>query len=179
MEIANKTNDTKFSADLLGSIASGVCALHCALTAFLPSLFAILGVTFLVGHEAEWGFTLVAVGFALGAMFLGWQQLRSPQSAALFAVGIIGLLSARFLEEIEGHEGHGDEVEHAEKSGQVEGKKNSEEENHREEGEHGEHHELGLGIVVGLGSGALLVFSHFKNASAIRRTEDDCCETPA
>jgi hypothetical protein len=110
---------------------------------------------------------------------LGWRKHRTPQIAALFAVGIVGLLSARFLEEMGGHGGHGDEVGHAEKSGQVEGKKHSEEENHREEGEHGEHHELGLGIVVGLGSGALLVFSHFKNASAIRRTEDGCCETPA
>ena len=174
MEITPKSATPKLSVDRLGTLASGICAIHCGLSAFLPSLFAVLGMSFLVGHEAEWGFTLVAVAFALGAMFLGWQRHRSPQIAALFAVGIIGLLGSRFLEEMGEHGHHGKKVE--EHAGETEGKEHSEEEKH---GEEGEHHELGLGIVVGLGSGALLVFSHFKNAAAIRRTEDDCCDTPA
>ena len=172
MENADKSSNQKVSLDRLGTFASSICAIHCGLSAFLPSLFAVLGMSFLVGHEAEWGFTLVAVAFALGAMFLGWQRHRSPQIAALFAVGIIGLLGSRFLEEMGEHGHHGEKVE--EHAGETEGKEHSEEEKH---GEEGEHHELGLGIVVGLGSGALLVFSHFKNAAAIRRTEDDCCDT--
>ena len=39
--------------DGLGKFASGLCAVHCALCAFLPGLFALIGLEILVGHEAE------------------------------------------------------------------------------------------------------------------------------
>lgn len=177
MEVAaNKPNSTN-QIDKLGKFASGLCALHCGLSAFLPGLFAIIGLEMLMGHEAEWVFTIIAVIFALGAMVLGFQRHQSPRIAALFAVGIIGLLGSRFLEEMEGHEGHGESVEHAEKENHGEEEKHAEEEGHADEEGHDDHHGLGLGLALGLGSGALLVFSHFQNAAAIRGCEEDCCDT--
>lgn len=156
--------------DNVGTFASGICAVHCGLAAFLPGLFTMVGLDMLAGHEAEWGFTIVAIGFALGAMILGWQKHRTPQIVGLFAAGIIGLLASRFLEEMGEHGGHGEQAHHAQKA---------EQEKHGEEKDaHGDHHDLGLGIVLGLGSGALLVFSHIKNAAAVRNCSKDCCDTP-
>ena len=45
-------------------------------------------------------------------MVLGFQRHRSPRIAALFAMGILGLLGARFLEEMEGHDGQQDLMHH-------------------------------------------------------------------
>jgi len=170
---ADNAPETSNRVDTFGKLASGLCAIHCGLAAFLPGLFTVIGLDMLIGHEAEWGFTLVAIAFALGAMLLGWQRHRTPLIAGLFAVGILGLLASRFLEEMGEHGEHGQETEHAEKG------EHGNQEEHGEDEEHGDHHGFGLGIVVGLGSGALLVFSHFKNAAAIRDCEVDCCDTPS
>ena len=177
MDAPEKSTKSAHKLDGLGKFASGLCAVHCALCAFLPGLFALIGLEILVGHEAEWGFTIVAIVFALGALLIGFRKHQSPRIAALFAVGIIGLLGSRFLEEMEGHEGHGESVEHAEKENHGEEDKHADEEGHAEEEGHDDHHGLGLGLALGLGSGALLVFSHFQNAAAIRGCEEDCCDT--
>ena len=97
------------SSPAVSALSIVLCALSC------QAFFALIGLEILVGHEAEWGFTIVAIVFALGAMVLGFQKHQSPRIAALFAVGIIGLLGSRFLEEMEGHGDHGESVEHAEK----------------------------------------------------------------
>ena len=69
--------------DKFGAFASTLCAIHCAFCAILPALLAsgALGAGFLVerkkwvdvlvGHEAEWVFTLVAVAFAGIALIFG------------------------------------------------------------------------------------------------------------
>ena len=104
MELAlNKQQDTH-KWDSLGKFASGICALHCGLCAFLPSLFVVLGLDILLDHEAEWAFTVVAIVFALGAMAVGWSKHRTPVIAGLFSLGIVGLLGSRFLEEAGSHE---------------------------------------------------------------------------
>ena len=97
MDAPEKSTKSAHKLDGLGKFASGLCAVHCALCAFLPGLFALIGLEILVGHEAEWGFTIVAIVFALGAMVLGFQRHRSPRIAALFAMGILGLLGRAFL----------------------------------------------------------------------------------
>ena len=60
--------------DYFGSFASTVCAVHCAICGFLPALFGILGLGFLVSSEVEWMFVIVAIMFALLALILGWRQ---------------------------------------------------------------------------------------------------------
>ena len=177
MDAPEKSTNSTNKVDVLGKFASGICAIHCALCAFLPGIFALIGLEILVGHEAEWGFTIVAITFALGAMLLGFKRHQSPRIALLFAVGIIGLLGSRFLEEMEGHEGHDESVEHAEKDNHGEEEKHAGEEGHTDEEGHDDHHGMGFGLALGLGSGALLVFSHFQNAAAMRSREEDCCDT--
>lgn len=90
--------------DWLGAFASGTCAVHCGLAALVPSALAGLGLGALLGHEAEWGFTIVAVVLAAVALGVGWRKHRSASVGLLFGAGMIGLVSSRFLEEAGGHE---------------------------------------------------------------------------
>ena len=91
--------------DRFGALASSLCAAHCALCAMLPAAFGALGLGFLLRHEAEWGFTLIAVTFAVGALALGWLRHRSFIVAAFLVLGIVGLLASRSLEMDSAHQG--------------------------------------------------------------------------
>ena len=94
--------------DRFGAFAGSLCALHCAACALLPSLFAALGVAFLLSSMVEWGLTLMAVGVAGTALVFGWLRHRSWKVAVLLGLGILGLLGSRVMEEV-GGEHHGDE----------------------------------------------------------------------
>ena len=90
---------TRSALDRLGTVASSVCALHCALCALAPALLTVLGLGSLIGHGAEWGFTIVAATLAVAAAIregcaCGWH--KAP--AILFA-GVIFLVMSRFMEE--------------------------------------------------------------------------------
>ena len=85
--------------DQLGVIASTLCAIHCALTALLPGLFLALGLGSLMGHEAEWALTGVALALACLALVLGWRRHRSIAITAALGLGMAGLLLARWVEE--------------------------------------------------------------------------------
>jgi hypothetical protein len=89
--------------DRFGMLASTLCAAHCALCALLPALLGTLGLGVLSSHEAEWGFTLVAVVLALGALWLGYRRHRSGRIAVVFGVGIVALVLSRFIEAFAGH----------------------------------------------------------------------------
>lgn len=104
MEMALSTQNYNQKWDSFGKFASGICALHCAVCAFTPSLFAVLGMDLLLDHEAEWAFTIIAIIFASGALVAGWLQHKTPLIAGLFTLGIAGLLGSRFLEEAGSHE---------------------------------------------------------------------------
>jgi hypothetical protein len=85
--------------DRFGALASTLCAVHCVVSAFLPELLATVGLGVLLGHESEWGFTLVALGLASAALWLGWRKHRSVPVLLLFGAGIAALLLARLLED--------------------------------------------------------------------------------
>lgn len=84
--------------DHLGSLASCLCAAHCASCALLPATLSALGVGVLLTHEVEWVLTLVAIAFALGSAVINWRHTRSPLVVGLLVVGIIGLLASRIVE---------------------------------------------------------------------------------
>lgn len=84
--------------DKLGTLANTACVAHCALTASVPELLAALGLAALLGHEAEWVFTLLAIGIAATALLRGWQEHRSLRVAAMLGAGIVALCLARLLE---------------------------------------------------------------------------------
>ncbi|MEM8962246.1 MAG: MerC domain-containing protein [Acidobacteriota bacterium] len=85
--------------DRLGTLASALCAVHCALCALLPTLLVAWGLGALLTHEAEWTFTLLAVVLGVAALVLGWRKHQSWWIASILGVGIVGLLASRFLEE--------------------------------------------------------------------------------
>ncbi|MGH1341262.1 MAG: MerC domain-containing protein [Nannocystales bacterium] len=91
--------------DRLGLVASTACALHCAATALVPTVLALLGASALLDHEAEWVFTVLAVGVASLALALGWRRHGASMATLALSLGIVGLLCARVLEE--GGHGHG------------------------------------------------------------------------
>lgn len=171
--------------DRFGAVASSLCAAHCAVCALLPAAFSALGLGFLMGHEAEWAFVLLAVALGAGAMVLGWRQHRSTKVAGLLALGIIGLLVSRGLEMSGDHHGHHDEVHHAEAADgdghEREAESKSDEHGDEKEEEHAqttlEHSEDShlLGASVGIFSGLLLMFGHILNIRTLRRCEMPCC----
>lgn len=84
--------------DRLGTLASGACAVHCALNAILPEAIAAVGLGALLGHEIEWGFTFAALALAASALIVGWRKHHSRPVLALLGGGIVALLLARILE---------------------------------------------------------------------------------
>ena len=148
---------SKEMTDRLGSVASTLCALHCAVCAFLPVIFTGLGLGFLLGQSVEWLFSLVAVAFGLGALVLGWRTHGSKKVAALLTLGVIGILASRGLEMGSDHHGHGEE-HHADEHGD-------------------EHDDAGhmLGAIVGVLAGMTLLSGHLLNIQAARRCREEDC----
>lgn len=141
--------------DRFGAVASSLCAVHCAICALLPAAFGAMGLGALLGHQAEWIFTIIAIGFAAGALVLSWSRHRSPGVAAMLLIGILGLLASRGLEA-------GAEHDHAAH-------------HHVDETAPATRHEesaRGLaGATVGVLAGLLLLSGHLLNLRAIR-----CCD---
>ena len=102
--------------DRCGAVASTACAIHCALCAFLPAVFVALGLDFLLAHEVEWILTGVAVSFGLVAFYFAWTRHRKRGVLALLAIGILGLVAARGMEEMAHHEHHEETAAHEEGS---------------------------------------------------------------
>ena len=187
-------------ADRWGTVASSVCALHCAVCALLPAALAGLGLGALLSQKAEWGFTLVAVALGLVALVLGWRVHRSSKVAGLLIVGVLGLLSSRVLE-MGGEHGHHHGDVHHEAGAQHEEGHHDEEDPEHEAGAHtasesghadGDEHEASgghhtdeeghddglhmLGAGVGVLGGILLVLGHLLNIRTTRRSREDCCD---
>lgn len=170
--------------DRLGAITSGLCAAHCAVCALLPVAFGALGFGFLLGHEAEWMFTLVAVTFAGSALYLGWRRHRSGVVAGLLTLGIVGLLASRGLEMGSAHHGyhghthaliepaasHGDSAVDAPDEHSAKGTAD-----HAKPplAHQGTTHLVGT--IAGVLAGMLLLLGHLLNLRATRQCRQECC----
>ncbi len=167
--------------DRLGALASGLCAVHCLMVAFLPALLSTLGAGVLLSGRAEWVFTWVAALIALGAAYLGFRRHRSRAALTLFAFGIAGLFLSRFIEE----SGHHEEDAHAHEEyahDEHAAAEHEADELHEEEhagDEHAGHDHSGpehlAGSIIGILSGLLLVGGHIVNLRATREAEEECC----
>lgn len=108
MRPAERERPSGGAADRFGAVASSLCAAHCFICALAPAAFGALGVGALLSEGAEWFFTLIAVAFAIAALLVGWRRNLSPRLfATLLLIGIAGLLAARGIEGLAGHD-HGD-----------------------------------------------------------------------
>lgn len=194
LSLRKTINDDR--VDFIGVVASGLCAVHCLFCALLPTIFGVLGLGFLLTHEAEWALTLLAVTFALSAGFIGWRLHRSSLVFGLLSLGIIGLLASRGIEmSSEHHDHHGDEhqvdgVHHAESAHH--GEEHTEHEHHNSKNSHSAHvsterneHENNnsseedsthsIGAVVGFLGGMLLFLGHIINIRTSGEVRKECC----
>ena len=160
--------------DRLGSVASTLCAVHCAICAFLPVIFTAVGLNFLLNQSAEWLFSLVAIAFGLGALILGWRRHRSKTVAILLTLGVVGILASRGLEMGSDHHGH-DDTHHGEAVADG-AEEHHDEADHDEHGEAHDEHDDGahtLGAVVGVLAGTTLLFGHLLNIRTFRRRREE------
>ena len=91
--------------DRVGVVASTLCAIHCALCALLPSIFGALGIGFLLGQGAELVFTLVAIGFAMMALAVGWKS-HGTKGILILMCRHLGLTASRVIEMASSHDHH-------------------------------------------------------------------------
>ena len=191
--MAEEQTATVKSVDRFGAVASTACAIHCAICALAPTAFAAFGLGFLLGHEVEWGLTLVAVGFGLLALYFGWRLHKKPLVAVLLGVGIVGLVAVRLMEGGGHHDEHGEthaeaeegdhEAEEGDHEAEEEGDHEGEDGDHEgEDGDHeGEegHDDHGPGEGLGVLAGLILMAGHVMNLKAMKEpkktSEDDCC----
>jgi hypothetical protein len=91
--------------DRLGSIASLLCAVHCALTGFALGLVSTVGLSFLASEGAETIFIVVTLTLGALAIWSGYRKHRKPWPASLFLLGafLIGFSHSMFGH---GHETH-------------------------------------------------------------------------
>ncbi len=146
--------------DRFGATGSTLCLIHCFISAFIPSILAVLGVDAVLNSQFEWGFTAVAVGFALLALWSGYQKHNSKIIVFAFVLGISGLILSRVIEETSGHHDH-HEVQTAAIS------------NHHAEQDHKTSHENGfdwhlIGTIIGVGAGTSIIFAHFQSMKVTR-----------
>ncbi|MGB0648249.1 MAG: MerC domain-containing protein [Bradymonadia bacterium] len=176
----SNTTDEKRTVDRLGAFASSMCAIHCAVCAFLPTALALLGLDFLSGHGAEWAFTVLAVLIGLVAGIEVWRSHRRPSVLILFAIGIIGLLSARILEGGAHHEEHGQELhQETHEANEVNSNAHAKSKPDHHEDKHSDHeesHHLSIEL-LGILSGLVLMGGHLINLRKEKTdsVDDECC----
>lgn len=163
--------------DRFGAVASSLCAVHCAICALLPAAFGALGLGLLLSHEAEWVFTLIAIGFAAGALILGWRRHRSVLVAGLLALGIAGLLTSRVLEMGEAHhdEHHGPSPHTSMAHAPTPDDHAAVPPADRASPGHHEDATHLAGTAVGVLAGVLLFFGHVFNIRTTRECQRECC----
>lgn len=162
--------------DRMGTVASSLCALHCAICGFLPVAFSAFGLGFLLGHGVEWVFSGTAILLGLIASVLAVRQRRSPWIVGLLAAGIVLLFVSRGLETGMGHDAHHEDGAHG-ASGEHQAHGYSNEEHVGEHGADsmGEFSHL-AGATIGVFAGFFLFLGHIFNLRAARRCREECCD---
>lgn len=84
---------SKWGWDQLGSIASVLCAIHCAISGFAIGLISTVGLNFLASEGAEIAFVVVTLTIGSIAIFSGYRRHHQKWPAALFGFGafLIGI----------------------------------------------------------------------------------------
>ncbi|MEM6455142.1 MAG: MerC domain-containing protein [Acidobacteriota bacterium] len=195
MNATSSTPQSSRNADRLGTIASTLCAIHCAVVALFPAVLGAVGLAFLIGHTAEWLFALSAIAFAIGAIIVGWRRRLPAAAMALLALGIVGLLLSRGIEMSAGHHDHHDHAddpsaavhhvvdadEHAAEAHADHHDAAEAHADHHDAAEaHADHHDAGiaaladphiLGSAIGVFASLLLLAGHGLNLRASAQTQ--------
>jgi hypothetical protein len=83
--------------DRWGTIASTLCAVHCAITGIAVSVFSIIGFSAFQSPAIEWGFVTFALTFGCWAASRGFRIHHSWQPIAIFLVGFSLLVISRLV----------------------------------------------------------------------------------
>ncbi len=75
-------------ADRIGTTASFLCAIHCALLPFVLAALPLMGLEFLADHRFERGFVLFACMLALVALVRGFRRHQQPLPLLLAIPGL-------------------------------------------------------------------------------------------
>jgi hypothetical protein len=89
-----------FWPDRIGSVAGAACAAHC----LVSSVASAIGLGVLASEAVEWGFSTLAVGFAVVAAIHGYWCHRAAWVVAGFGAGVLVLLLGRLGEVLDLHE---------------------------------------------------------------------------
>jgi hypothetical protein len=85
------------SLDRFGSIASTVCALHCALSPLVFGLLPLLGGAGLNERWLEPTFVFLSIAFASVALAWGYAIHRRRSVIALFVLGFSSIVAGRWI----------------------------------------------------------------------------------
>ncbi|WP_074547204.1 MerC domain-containing protein [Dyella sp. AtDHG13] len=79
-------------ADRVGTVASFLCAIHCAALPFVLALLPVLGLGFLADHAFERGFVMFASALALFSLISGYRHHHRPLALLLALPGLALLI---------------------------------------------------------------------------------------
>lgn len=79
-------------ADRVGTVASFLCAIHCAALPFVLALLPLVGLSFLGGHAFERGFVLFASSLALFTLGNGYRRHHRTLPLRLALPGLMLLI---------------------------------------------------------------------------------------
>jgi len=84
--------------DRWGTIASTICAIHCAVTGIAVSVLSIIGFTTLQSPILEWGFLGFALVFGGWAAVRGYSKHKSAFPILVFLLGFVLLAGSHIVE---------------------------------------------------------------------------------
>lgn len=134
--------------DRIGTWASSLCAVHCALSGFALGLLGTLGLGVIASGPVEIAFFATALFAGVFAVFSGYRKHRQVWPGMLFLAGL-GFILFRHLQEYWMHGGHAHEHHH-------------------------HHPETTWMSILG---GLLLVSFHIANLRLSHRATCPCCST--
>jgi len=108
LPVARKRGMFAAWADRFGSVASLVCALHCALLPFLMALLPAVGFGVLASSGFEYGYVAFASVLALASLWQGYRRHRVYRALAFLVPGLIAVWSGVLLPLV-----HDDAIRHA------------------------------------------------------------------
>ena len=83
--------------DRWGTIASTICAIHCAITGITVSVLSVIGASSFQSPMLEWGFLGFALIFGTWAAVRGFSIHRSWTPPLVFGIGFCLLLGSHFI----------------------------------------------------------------------------------
>lgn len=89
--------------DRAGTVASFLCAIHCAALPLVITLLPLLGLNFLASEPVEWLLLVVSACLGVISICFGFRKHRSPRVWGLAGTAIALL----FLARVWAHSGHG------------------------------------------------------------------------